>query len=183
MNHGKNKAVHKALLTVIAVTVVSACDIVGGVNNGQTQDFKAAPEYIRTRALEIAQYYIGMDYEYGGQDHYSTISALGIDCSGLVVNAYEEAVIGTPYALPFYDAAVVNFLNTYTTPIETPEPGDLTFMGEDSVTHIAIYEKTAGDNIVFIDAFETDGNVQERSYDKDNPKFKSFGRLLVVSRY
>jgi len=127
MNYGKNKVVPTALITVIAVTVISACDI--------------------------------------------------------VVNPYEEAVIGTPYALPFYDAAVVNFLNTYTTPIETPEPGDLIFMGEDSVTHIAIYEKTAGDSIVFIDAFETDGNVQERSYDKDNPKFKSFGRLLVVSRY
>ncbi len=47
-----------------------------------------APADIRLSALEEARYYIGMEYEYGGQDFYEK----GIDCSGLVVNCYATAI-------------------------------------------------------------------------------------------
>ncbi len=76
-----------------------------------------------------------------------------IDCSGLIVNVYREAVIGTPYRLPFVDAAVINFYNSYTVEIDSPQIGDLIFMGEDDISHMAILEKRVDGTIYFIDAY------------------------------
>lgn len=141
-----------------------------------------ASEEIRKKAYEIAEFYMGMEYEWGGQTHWSE---KGVDCSGLVVNCYEEAVAGTPYVLPYSDAAVVNFLESYTVSVDTPERGDLVFMGDDSITHIAIVDKIVDGEIYFIDAYTGNtgsyesGEVSYRSYEVGNDKIKSFGRHLL----
>jgi cell wall-associated NlpC family hydrolase len=80
-----------------------------------------APEEVRESAYDSAEKYIGMDYDYGGQDHYSS---RGIDCSGLVVNCYAEAVSSTVYRLPYGDAAVADFRDRYTSEVQQPERGD-----------------------------------------------------------
>lgn len=138
-----------------------------------------APVEIRKKAYALAEFYIGMEYDWGGQTHWSE---KGVDCSGLVVNCYEEAVAGTPYVLPYSDAAVVNFPESYTVSVDTPERGDLVFMGKDSITHIAIVDKIEGGQLYFIDAYDgntssfENGEVTYRSYDIGNDKIKSFGR-------
>ncbi len=138
-----------------------------------------APADIRLAALDEAEHYIGMEYEYGGHDFY----AKGIDCSGLVVNCYLSAVEDTDYYMPFADAAVINLLNTYTVNISTPEQGDLIFMGEDEITHVAIFSHRIGDELYFIDASSVTGFVGERSYPIDDPQIKGFGRLLLTHKY
>lgn len=136
-----------------------------------------SPPHIRESAYEIAEKYIGMEYEWGGQDHWTT---KGIDCSGLVVNVYKEAVESTPYDLQFFDAAVVNLYNQYSARIFQPEKGDLIFMGDDGISHVALFEKNENDTVYFIDAYSSgDGEVMYRNYPADSDKIKSYGRLLV----
>lgn len=140
-----------------------------------------APREIRLQAYEITENYLGMEYEWGGQDWWQS---KGIDCSGLVVNTYSEAVMNSPYCLPFTDAAVANLYHEYTRRTETPEKGDLIFMGEDSITHVAIFEKIEDGKVHFVDAYSEAGDgdtgqVMQRSYEIESFKIKSYGRLLV----
>lgn len=137
-----------------------------------------SPAEVRLRALEEARHYIGMEYEYGGQDFY----AKGIDCSGLVVNCYATAVEDTGYRLLFSDAAVRDLLSFYTMPVTEPEPGDLIFMGEDEITHVALFSHRIAGEIYFVDASSVSGIVDERYYADEDPKIKSFGRLLIEQR-
>ena len=106
----------------------------------------------------------------------------GVDCSGLVVNVYYEAAGHFGYSLPFTDAAVINFYNQYTEPLDVPETGDVIFMGDDGITHIAIFEKNEAGQIWFIDAYSVSGGVEYRSYPEDSPKIKAFGRVLIRER-
>jgi cell wall-associated NlpC family hydrolase len=144
-----------------------------------------APDATAAEALRYAYRYVDEDteYVYGGQDGLRTIR---IDCSGLVVNCYGYAVSGTPYALPFDDAAVIDFFRTWTRGTTSPRPGDLAFMGDDPAapSHIALFVKEAEGRIYFIDSTEKpeegiDG-VTERSYASDDARFLSFGRLLLL---
>jgi len=142
-----------------------------------------APAGVRSDALTEAIRYIGMEYEWGGQE----IMPRGIDCSGLVVNVYSFAVAINGYSLPFTDTTAAGLHETYSTPPDSPEPGDLIFMGaadNPAVTHVAIYESTVGGQMTFIDStyipeFGING-VSRRSYPIGDPRFKSFGRVLVV---
>jgi hypothetical protein len=135
-----------------------------------------APEEVRLRAWQEAEKYIGMEYEWGGQDFYDT---RGIDCSGLVVNCYLRAVERTDCFLLFSDTSVPGLLDKYSTPIENPERGDLLFMGETGISHIAIFERIDAGVVCFIDAYSETGLVERRSYPVGNYKIKSFGRLIV----
>lgn len=141
--------------------------------------FIEAPPEVRELAWETAQEYLGMEYEWGGQDF---PTPRGIDCSGLVVNVYYEAVEHFGYFLPFTDAAVVNFYNEYTEPLDVPGKGDLIFMGDGEISHIAIFEKNEAGQIWFIDAYSESGYVEYRSYPEDSPKIMDFGRLLIEER-
>ena len=136
-----------------------------------------APADIRLSVWEEAQLYLGMEYEWGGQD-----TPKGIDCSGLVVNCYAAAVDGTGYRLLFDDTTAKNLSEQYTTPMEAPETGDLVFMGEDdTVSHVAILEKTEEGMIWFIDASSVSGYVEYRSYETENPKILGYGRILILA--
>ena len=136
-----------------------------------------APTEVRKAAIVEASFYIGMKYEWGARDFY--YSGEGVDCSGLIVNIYLGAIEGTNYKLLFDDATVVDFLNEYTVSIQTPEIGDLIFMGENAITHVAIFSHSIGNKLYFIDAYSVTGLVGERFYLSSNPKIKSFGRLLL----
>ena len=142
-----------------------------------------APANVRSDALIEAIRYIGMEYEWGGQD----IMPRGIDCSGLVVNVYYLAAAINGYSLPFADATAAGLHDTYSTPLDSPEPGDLIFMGaaeESTVTHVAIYESTVDGQMTFIDSTyipESGINgVSRRSYPNGDPRFKAFGRVLLT---
>lgn len=140
-------------------------------------------DYIRSKALEYAKWYCQEDtqYAWGGKDK---IKALKVDCSGMVINCYEYAVEKTKYKLPFDDTTAAKLHSTYSYPTDTPQPGDMIFMGETnslSVTHIGIFEKKVGSTIYFIDA--TDGKgVSQRSYDKSNSKIKGYGQIKLVQK-
>ena len=133
-----------------------------------------APEQIRLRAWEEAEKYLGMEYEWGGQDFYK-----GIDCSGLVVNCYLRAIEGTPYFLRFHDATVKTLHQWYTEPVDEPDRGDLIFMGDDGITHVAVFGEFTGGDVRFIDAYSETGLVELRSYPADDPRIKQFGRIIL----
>jgi hypothetical protein len=139
-----------------------------------------APEELRLAALGYAREYaaLGAVYEWGGQDPLPR--ELAVDCSGLVVRCYGYACEDFGFSLPFEDSTAAGMLD-YSTPV-VPEPGDLIFMGEGgAVSHIALFLRREGSEIFLIDSTSnamTKG-VSERSYEADDPRFLSFGRLLV----
>lgn len=144
-----------------------------------------APEEVRVDALAEALRYIGMEYEWGGDD----VMPRGIDCSGLVINAYAYAASIHGYTLLFRDATSVDLHDSYTEPVAAPEPGDLIFMGSadsTAITHVAVFQGRAAGVLSFVDSTYipeqgVDG-VSERSYPEGDARFKSFGRLRIRPR-
>lgn len=147
-------------------------------------------DYIRSKALEYAKWYCQEDtkYVYGGQDPIPRV--LRVDCSGMVINCYIYAVENTKYELPFkdengkIDTTAAKLHSTYSYHTDTPQPGDMIFMGEansSKISHIGIFVKKSGSTIYFIDA--TDGKgVSQRSYDKSNSKIKGYGQIKLVQK-
>jgi len=143
----------------------------------------SAPAFIREAAYAEAERYLGMEYEWGGQD-----LPRGIDCSGLVVNVYHTVTAGTEYAPPFDDATAAMLSERYTVDIDVPARGDLVFMGDGAVSHVAIldrlgFDENGDERVYFIDAYSAapgGGRVMERSYPADSPVILSYGRLLVI---
>jgi cell wall-associated NlpC family hydrolase len=141
-------------------------------------------DYIRSKALEYAKWYCQEDtkYVYGGQDPIPRV--LKVDCSGMVINSYKYAVENTQYKLPFNDTTAANLHSTFSIHTDTPQPGDMIFMGEansSKISHIGIFVKKSGSTIYFIDA--TDGKgVSQRSYDKSNSKIKGYGQIKLVQK-
>ncbi|MBQ1972514.1 MAG: C40 family peptidase, partial [Treponema sp.] len=133
---------------------------------------------------EYAKWYCQEDtkYVYGGQDPIPRV--LKVDCSGMVINCYKYAVENTKYKLPFNDTTAANLHSTFSIRTDTPQPGDMIFMGETNsskISHIGIFEKKVGSTIYFIDA--TDGKgVSQRSYDKSNSKIKGYGQIKLVQK-
>lgn len=136
-------------------------------------------EETRYRATQIAMKYLGMPYAWGGQSWWTDAQGT-VDCSGLVINVYKEAVAATDGTLPFDDATAASLASDYTVPLRTPETGDLIFMGDDgdAITHVAICLSVEQDILSFIDAYSVDGKVEKRSYLITNPKIRCFGRMV-----
>ncbi|HRW25806.1 MAG TPA: NlpC/P60 family protein [Spirochaetia bacterium] len=138
---------------------------------------------MREAAYAEAERYLGMEYEWGGQDF-----PRGIDCSGLVVNVYHTVTAGTEYSPPFDDATAAMLHELYSVDTDAPARGDLVFMGDGAVSHVAILDRVAPDEngderAYFIDAYSAapgGGRVMERSYLADSPIILSYGRLLVI---
>jgi hypothetical protein len=170
----KKKDFIKGIFLALGILFSSSCLF--------TKQMIEAPGYVRTAAYNMAEEYIGMPYEWGGQDF---INGKGIDCSGMVVNIYKIAIENTEYKLLFDDTTVKNLYNKYTSPITNPQAGDLIFMGpEDSskITHVAIFHKNEKEFVYFIDStiLEDINGVTHRFYQRDNPKIKEFGRMLLL---
>jgi cell wall-associated NlpC family hydrolase len=78
-------------------------------------------------AIDAAMQYIGTPYVWGGASH------SGVDCSGLIMLAYEAAGIDFPH----YSGA--QYEDTMRVPLVDIEPGDLLFYGYDGDQHVAMY--------------------------------------------
>jgi cell wall-associated NlpC family hydrolase len=78
-------------------------------------------------AIRTAMTYIGTWYVWGGA------SKSGVDCSGLIMLAYDAAGIYFPH----YSGAM--YEDTERVPLADIEPGDLLFYGYDGDQHVAMY--------------------------------------------
>jgi cell wall-associated NlpC family hydrolase len=78
-------------------------------------------------AIRAAMSYIGTWYVWGGA------SRSGVDCSGLIMLAYDAAGIHFPH----YSGAM--YEDTMRVPLIDIEPGDLLFYGYDGDQHVAMY--------------------------------------------
>lgn len=135
-----------------------------------------APPEVREAAFAEAEKYIGMEYEWGGQDFY----ARGVDCSGLVVNAYLRAARAFGYRMLFTDTTARGMYERYTAPEGSPARGDLIFMGcEGEVSHVAVFERFETGEVWFIDANSESGFVERRRCSADDPKLIRYGRMLL----
>ena len=142
-----------------------------------------ATQKIKNRAFEFAKLYQSSEteYVYGAQD---PLRSIKIDCSGLVIMCYKYALVDTKYTLVVSDMSSSYIYENASKITDSPEQGDLIFMGEensDRITHIAIFDKEENGNIYFIDSTENDtiNGVSQRYYEKNNPKFKAFGIMKL----
>jgi cell wall-associated NlpC family hydrolase len=85
------------------------------------------PDSVANIAVRAALSYVGVWYRWGGA------SRSGVDCSGLVMLAYEAAGID----LSHYSGA--QWDETTRVPLYDIEPGDLLFYGYDGDEHVAMY--------------------------------------------
>ena len=156
-------------------------------NSGSYNSYTPSSE-LGGRVVEEALVYTGIPtyYATGGQDMARGIKR--IDCSGLVINCYKNALKGTDYTLPFNDTTAYNLFAQYSTPTDNPEPGDLIFMSYDSyVDHVGIFTEIRGNEIYFIDATLNQYNksgqsVNVRHYPIGDYRVSGFGKMTIVER-
>jgi len=170
---------------LLSITLLMSCS--NNVISNTGYDIIVAPPDVREQAVWYAKKYIeaGAQYGWGGQD---PLPKLLIDCSGLVIRCYEYATNDLGYSLLF-DDTTSSGLKRYTKELSLDElcSGDILFMGEDDIiSHVALFVKIENDKIVFIDSTykpeEGINGVSERSYLKTDPRFISFGRMLIGKR-
>jgi cell wall-associated NlpC family hydrolase len=158
------------IILILVSSILISCD--------STFSFPVSDE-VRTSAYELSFEYIGMDYDFGGQDFWYEENGV-VDCSGLVINIYKEACDTFGYSLLFDDTTAKVLHDTYTIKLTTPQPGDLIFMGDNGeITHVAIFHRFIDDQIEFLDAYSTSGKVDIRQYPVISEKIISFGRMLM----
>jgi cell wall-associated NlpC family hydrolase len=85
------------------------------------------PDSAANIAIRTAEEYLGVPYVWGGA------SKSGVDCSGLVMLAYEAAGIDFPH----YSGAMYEM--TERVPLYDIQPGDLLFYGPGGDEHVAMY--------------------------------------------
>ena len=167
----------KYMYVCIVLFVVLACEL------DRTQLFEA-PAEVRARSIKYAQKYIeeGAEYQWGGQDPLP--KRIAVDCSGLVIRCYQYACGDFGYRLPFVDTTSAG-LKRYAVELTLEElsPGDLLFMGDGTISHVALFVKREEGVIMFIDStYKPEigiNGVSQRSYPETDSRFLSYGRLLV----
>ncbi len=112
------------------------------------------PSATAQKAVIAAKSYKGTKYKYGGT------TKKGIDCSGLMAQAYKEAGV----TLPRTSSAQSQFgTRKY---IGELIPGDLVFFGakpkSKKVTHVGMVTKVSKDGIMFIHASSSRGVVEDK---------------------
>lgn len=169
---------------ILILLAISSCETVSGYDSNENYFVVPATSEIKSRAFEFAKLYAESDTEYkwGGQSPLR--AAIQIDCSGLVVMCYKYALADTKYSLIEDDMSSSYMYENASVPTDSPEQGDLIFMGEegtDKITHIAIFDKEEDGVIYFIDSTDNGevNGVSERHYEKTNVKFKSFGVMKL----
>ena len=93
-----------------------------------------APDPLGAAAVAAAESYIGVWYSWGGA------SRSGVDCSGLVMLAYQAVGV----SLPHYSGG--QFDDTVRVPLWDIQPGDLLFYGYNGDEHVAMY--VGGGNMI-----------------------------------
>ena len=179
-----SKVLEKPLLLFFIISGIFICSCATN-NNGILYSVVECPKSIREKVVYYAQEYVKRDtyFSMGGRDLLEQEGDLALDCSGIIVRAYQYAVKDSMYDLLFEDTNVSSFYYYFTNKIDMPEPGDLIFMGYNYPTHMSIFFDMDDEYIYFIDATlkEDDGfdGVNLRFYKKDDNRFLTFGRLLV----
>ena len=151
------------------------------------------PAEIAERAFKFAELYEQSEtiYGLGGQD--PVLSAIKIDCSGLIIMSYKYAIVDTKYQLLKNDMTANYMYQNASTIIKKSNirKGDLIFMGEadsDKITHIAVFDKLENGIIYFIDSTQKDTNgdgvydingVTRRNYSESDKRFKAFGIMRL----
>ena len=183
MGKMKGKNHHPVATKVVYAFCVGLSALVfpGCATEAQVRYTIPASEAIREKAVIATRKYLGMPYGWGGRQSWWDEADGSIDCSGLVVNVYKEALQASGFSLLFDDTTAAMLAKAYTQRLRSPEPGDLIFMGDDPphISHVAICLEDDDASYSFIDAYSIDGIVEQRSYAKNNPKIISFGRILV----
>jgi hypothetical protein len=177
----------KVRIILVFVAVLLACSCVTN-NPGIMYSVAECPGNIREKVVYFAQEYVQRDtcYKWGGRDSLEKEGMLGIDCSGLIVRVFQYAVKDTKYGLLFNDTNVSSLYTYFTVPIDVPTPGDFIFMGSEPnnpPSHMSIFVRMDDENIYFIDSTQKEEDnidgVTLRFYEKNDPRFFFFARLLV----
>jgi cell wall-associated NlpC family hydrolase len=134
-------------------------------------EVNASPTKKANSVIQAARKYMGTTYKYGGMDRH------GMDCSGLVCNAFKEVDI----TLPHQSAEMSEMCKSLK--IYDLQPGDLIFMGatkgSKKVTHVGIVTSVSSSKIMFIHASTKRGVVEENLLEKwYEPLFIKGGRIL-----
>ena len=175
-------------LTGLFLFSCATSDILSGNSPKTRYRVTDCPPEIRKKAVLYAVKYVEREtvWAWGGRDYLEDEGILSLDCSGLIVRAFQYAVKGTKYSLLFEDAPLSAFYEYFTVPIDTLTPGDIIFMGTSMLappSHISIFVNMDNANIYFIDATlkEEEGinGATLRHYSKDDPRFLYYARLLV----
>jgi len=95
--------------------------------NAQISAYITEEQAAANIAVRAALSYLGVQYVWGGA------SRSGVDCSGLVMLAWEAAGVD----LPHYSGA--QYEDTVHIPLSDIQPGDLLFYGYDGDEHVAMY--------------------------------------------
>ncbi|GAB4221952.1 MAG: hypothetical protein Kow009_13530 [Spirochaetales bacterium] len=170
-------------ILLFSLSILSLSLLVGGCHMHSGPHIVPAPQEVRERALYYARQYMaeGAEYQWGGQD---PLPKLAVDCSGLVIRSYGYVCAEKGYFLLFQDTTSYG-LRSYSQELTLEElsPGDLLFMGEGSVSHVALFVQRENGMIQFIDStYQPDAGingVSERRYEEGDPRFLGFGRLLI----
>ena len=85
------------------------------------------PDPLGEAAVQAAEKFLGVPYVWGGASRY------GVDCSGLVMLAYDAVGV----YLPHYSGG--QFDDTERVPLYDIQPGDLLFYGYNGDEHVAMY--------------------------------------------
>ncbi len=85
------------------------------------------PNTLGGAAVRAAETFLGVPYVWGGA------SRSGVDCSGLVMLAYQAVGV----SLPHYSGA--QYADTTPVPLSAMQPGDLLFYGPGGDQHVAMY--------------------------------------------
>jgi cell wall-associated NlpC family hydrolase len=133
LQHTLNAALHQAkgaIATYIAQQQAAAAAKSRGILAGAQQipGFPAPPpNRVAAIAIRAAESYLGVPYVWGGA------SRRGVDCSGLIMLAYEAAGVFFPH----YSGA--QFADTIRVPLVDLQPGDLLFYGYNGDEHVSMY--------------------------------------------
>lgn len=178
----------KKILLVLSISLLFvSCEILlesEFPTNYLTYTIIDSPDDVTQRAYNFAKLYSEQDtvYEWGGQDPLR--SAIGIDCSGLVVMCYKYAMVDTVYELVSSDMTAQNIYDRASRKVtyKTARKGDLIFIGTESsnkVTHIGLFEKYENDKVYFIDSSEGKNGVHRSEYPIDTKKIKGYGVMKL----
>lgn len=178
------KKIAGTFAVILVLLSLFSCETLSGDDSDENFAVEPASSEIKSRAFKFAGLYAESDTEYkwGGQSPLR--AAIQIDCSGLVVMCYKYALVDTKYSLIEDDMSSSYIYENASEPTDSPEQGDLIFMGEegtDKISHIALFDKEEDGEIYFIDSTDNGevNGVSERHYAKKSEKFKSFGVMKL----
>lgn len=145
----------------------------------------STPPDLRESLFAVAQCYIGVPYEWGGQSFRWQEDAT-VDCSGFVINVYKEALLDSGWSLGFDDTTADGLFRQYTRPTDDPLPGDLLFFSgeEGRIVHVAIYLAREGRELVIIDAssLPETSRVMVRRIPCDRKDLAGFGVMMLTRK-